>query len=146
MESPFAEGFYSDVTIEVAWGDMDAWQHVNNTMYFRYIETARFRYLTDIGWRFHGDDSLLAVLSRVEAKFLSPVLFPSTLRAVTRPTELRTASFTLEHQLFRVSGGPPLLVTIGTSVVVPLDPRSQRAMRVPDDLRARIEGHLPPRP
>ena len=29
---------------DVAWGDMDAFQHVNNTVYLRYFESARIRY------------------------------------------------------------------------------------------------------
>ena len=32
------------VAIPVAWGDMDAFQHVNNTVYFRYFESARIAY------------------------------------------------------------------------------------------------------
>ena len=30
---------------EVAWGDMDAFGHVNNVLYYRYIESARLAYL-----------------------------------------------------------------------------------------------------
>lgn len=29
----------------VAWGDMDAFGHVNNAMYYRYVESARLAYL-----------------------------------------------------------------------------------------------------
>lgn len=29
----------------VAWGDMDAFGHVNNVQYYRYIESARIAYL-----------------------------------------------------------------------------------------------------
>lgn len=29
----------------VAWGDMDAFGHVNNVIYYRYIESARLYYL-----------------------------------------------------------------------------------------------------
>ena len=37
------------VEISVAWGDMDAFQHVNNTAYFRYFENARIVYFDKIG-------------------------------------------------------------------------------------------------
>ena len=30
---------------QVAWGDMDAFGHVNNVIYYRYIESARVCYL-----------------------------------------------------------------------------------------------------
>ena len=32
-------------TQHVAWGDMDAFGHVNNVQYYRYIESARIAYL-----------------------------------------------------------------------------------------------------
>jgi hypothetical protein len=37
------------VSIPVAWGEMDAFQHVNNVIYARWIETARMAYLDRIG-------------------------------------------------------------------------------------------------
>jgi len=40
--------FPSVTPIDVAWGDMDAFGHVNNTRYFRYFETARIAYFTVI--------------------------------------------------------------------------------------------------
>ena len=37
-------------TQHVDWGDMDAFGHVNNVMYYRYVESARLAYIehTDI--------------------------------------------------------------------------------------------------
>ncbi len=36
--------------INVAWGEMDALQHVNNVVYFRYFETARIDFFTQLGF------------------------------------------------------------------------------------------------
>ena len=134
--------FFSEVTIEVAWGDMDAWQHVNNTMYFRYIETARIRYLVELGWNLDEGQSVVPVLSSVEAKFRRPVLFPSRLRVLTRPTELREAKFTLEHHLFVLDSPDARPATLGTSVVVPFDQKTGSATRVPEAIRARLAAQL----
>ena len=35
--------------IPMRWGDMDAMGHINNTLYFRYLEIARVDWLTSIG-------------------------------------------------------------------------------------------------
>ncbi len=43
-------GFPSVVAVPVLWGDMDAFQHVNNTVYFRYFETGRIAYFQQIGF------------------------------------------------------------------------------------------------
>ncbi len=34
----------------VAWGEMDAFQHVNNIVYFRYFESVRIAYFEKIGY------------------------------------------------------------------------------------------------
>src|SRR5437868_9714800 len=36
--------------IPIRWGDMDAYGHVNNTVYFRYMEQARVEFLESLGY------------------------------------------------------------------------------------------------
>jgi len=38
-----------EMLIPIRWGDMDAMNHVNNTTYFRYLETCRIDWLQSIG-------------------------------------------------------------------------------------------------
>ena len=43
----------------IRWGDMDALGHVNNTVYFRYMEQARIEWLhacARAGGSLHGDE------------------------------------------------------------------------------------------
>src|SRR5512133_3202282 len=51
------------VTIPVAWGEMDAFQHVNNVAYARWLETGRIAYFGRIG-----------VLERMKAEGIGPIL------------------------------------------------------------------------
>ncbi len=37
------------MSIPIRWGDMDAMNHVNNTVYFRYLETCRIDWMRSIG-------------------------------------------------------------------------------------------------
>ena len=41
MDHKQLENYPVVIEIPVAWGDMDAFQHVNNVAYFRYFESAR---------------------------------------------------------------------------------------------------------
>ena len=41
--------FAVHLEIPVAWGDMDAFSHVNNTVYFRYLETTRIDWMYAVG-------------------------------------------------------------------------------------------------
>ena len=38
-----------EMNIPIRWGDMDAMNHVNNTVYFRYLETCRIDWMRSIG-------------------------------------------------------------------------------------------------
>ena len=38
-----------ETVMPIRWGDMDAMGHVNNTVYFRYLETARIDWFTSLG-------------------------------------------------------------------------------------------------
>ena len=45
----FKSLFSHTIEIPVIWGDMDAFQHVNNTVYFRYFENVRIEYFELVG-------------------------------------------------------------------------------------------------
>ena len=47
-----SDNYPVSVTIPVAWGEMDSFGHVNNVVYFRYIETSRIAYMEEAGWDF----------------------------------------------------------------------------------------------
>ncbi|QWD73509.1 acyl-CoA thioesterase [Polynucleobacter sp. TSB-Sco08W16] len=39
-----------EMIMPIRWGDMDAYCHVNNTVYFRYMEQARVEWITSMGY------------------------------------------------------------------------------------------------
>ena len=44
FELPEKKKLTFEMTIPIRWGDMDAMGHVNNTIYFRYLEILRIEY------------------------------------------------------------------------------------------------------
>jgi acyl-CoA thioester hydrolase len=49
IEIPEKKKLVFSMSIPIRWGDMDAMGHVNNTVYFRYLETARIDWIRSIG-------------------------------------------------------------------------------------------------
>jgi acyl-CoA thioester hydrolase len=49
IEIPEAKKLVYEMRFPVRWGDMDAMGHVNNTVYFRYLETARIEWMVSVG-------------------------------------------------------------------------------------------------
>lgn len=49
IEIPQHKKLVYEMTIPIRWGDMDAMGHLNNTGYFRYMETCRIDWMNAIG-------------------------------------------------------------------------------------------------
>lgn len=49
LEIPEKKKLVYELTLPIRWGDMDAMGHVNNTLYFRYMETIRIDWFKAIG-------------------------------------------------------------------------------------------------
>lgn len=78
----------------VAWGDMDALGHVNNVMYYRYIESARIHYMDQIRMM---QQSFSTVVASNQCKYMRPVFYPDTLKIGVRVEEIEIV---LSHALY----------------------------------------------
>ncbi|HWH08684.1 MAG TPA: thioesterase family protein [Candidatus Thermoplasmatota archaeon] len=130
-----------EVEIKVPWRDVDAAGHVNNAVYFSYMETARaeaFLRARGAGRRWQDVDMILA---RAEADFRSAATFGDTLLVRTWPTRVGGSSFALGYRILDKATGRVVLE--GASVQVMYDYAQQRKKPVPEPLRAALEAGLP---
>lgn len=72
-------GARSRFEMPVRWGDLDALNHVNNTLYFRYLEESRVDRFRAAGIGVSSERRNI-VLARTTCDFLRPILWPATLR------------------------------------------------------------------
>ena len=75
--------FKSVLEISLAWGEMDAAQHINNAVYLRYGETGRIAYLQKLGLDFDLKGKGV-VLAEVNCKYKFPLTFPDKIWIGTR--------------------------------------------------------------
>jgi acyl-CoA thioester hydrolase len=126
------------VELDVAWGEMDAFAHVNNVVYFRYFENARIPYLDRIGWmRSMVETGLGPILASTSARFRRPVSYPDRLLVGARVADVQADRVTFEYRL--VSTKLNAVAAEGQAVVVSYDYRSAHKAPVPDAIRAAIE-------
>ena len=111
------EGFAYGYADRVRFHELDALNHVNNSVYLRWFETIRVRYLVDYGLSSYGaDDDPQLVVRRVTADYLAPVFQDQDYVVTARTTLVKPSSFLMEYGLF-VEGA---LVAMGEAVVVSL--------------------------
>lgn len=98
MSDKFAQKPHFSCEIPLRWGDMDAFGHVNNTLYLRYCEEARFQWLTDAG--IEVDENSYPVVVTVSCTFKRPVFYPENIRVDCYAAEPGNSSFMAYYRLY----------------------------------------------
>ena len=130
---------------EVRRGDLDVVNHVNNTRYFRWFESARIAYFHAMGLGADGPDLDLEVgpiLASTSCDFLAPVSYPDEVLVGARVSRVGTTSCTMDYRVVLVDA-QERAVARGSAVVVTIDYSTGAKVPIPDALReaiARIEG------
>jgi acyl-CoA thioester hydrolase len=122
----------------VAWGDMDAFQHVNNVTYFRYFENARLEYFKRLGWGVTRPDGIGPIVASIQARFRKQLAYPDVISIGARVPSLEVDRFTIEHII--VSRQLGAVATEGQCLIVAFDYAQGRKAPIPDNLRNRIEA------
>jgi acyl-CoA thioester hydrolase len=127
----------TEVTLDVAWGEMDALAHVNNVRYIAWAETARIALFRQLGMATLPEDPLGPILARIECDYLEPVEYPGRVTVGIRAERVGHSSITLEHEIWH-AGAPERVVARGKAVVVLINYATQEKVRVPDAVRAAL--------
>ena len=115
---------------KVAWGDMDAFGHVNNVMYYRYIESARIAYFDRLNV---FEQDVLTVVASSQCKYLKPVFYPDVLHVGARVEEMRNSAIRMYYELY--SQQQQQVVAQGEAVVVFVDKVEMKKTLIPEQLR-----------
>ena len=119
--------------------DTDAFGHVNNAVFFTYIELARIRYLLDVLQPEGPFERMPLILARVELDFRSPIMFGEDVEVATQVDRIGQSSIAMSHRL--TAGANGRLVGEAQSVLVTYDYAIAKPMPVPDDWRQRIGAY-----
>jgi acyl-CoA thioester hydrolase len=126
--------------IPVAWGDMDAFGHVNNVVYLRWFESGRIALFDRVGILHAGVPSGPGpILARTGCEFLLPLSYPDFVTVETRIATIGTKSFVMTYEVR--SEGVDAVAARGDGVIVWYDYGAGRSIPVPDALRQRLDEH-----
>lgn len=125
------------VEIPVAWGDMDALGHVNNTVYFRYFETARISGFAELGLgQIEQSSGVGPILHSASCRFRIPLTHPDTVTVGASIGDVGEDRFVMLYRA--VSHRHGAVAADGESLIVTFDYATGTKARVPDELRARL--------
>lgn len=137
IELPQNKKLVHEMTIPVRWGDMDAMGHVNNTVYFRYLEIARLDWLRKLGLTLAPVGEGLLIINAF-CTFHKQVEFPCDLLAKMYVSDPGRTSFESWATLERTDE-PGVIYTSGGATTVWVDYGEQKSKPLPEWLRAHLE-------
>ncbi len=132
-----------EVRLPILWGDMDSLGHVNNTVYFRYMEQARVTWIESITGSV-GDDKEGPVIANAFFNFYRPLVFPGDVLVklyVGSPGRTSIDTFVTIERVDE-PGSP---YGAGGATLVWVSAVDGRPVALPEPIRA-LEGQLPALP
>ena len=117
----------------VAWGDMDAFGHVNNVLYYRYMESARIRYMDELNIFQHD---VYTVVASNQCKYIRPVFYPDQLKIGARVEEMRNSALRMSYLLW--SEQQQAIGALGEAVMVCMDKENMLKLPIPEIIRQKV--------
>ena len=108
------------IEIPVQWGDMDAYGHVNNTVLFKFFESARIAFLGECDFlRAYDELKIGPILHSTACRFRRPLYYPDTVRVGARVTQVQSDRIEMEYVVFSTSLNT--VAAEGTGTVISFD-------------------------
>lgn len=138
MDPDLLKDFPVIIEIPVAWGEMDAFQHVNNIVYFRYFECGRMAYFERIGFNeIMAKTGVGPILAHTQCRYRKALTYPDTVSVGARVIALSEDRFTMEICL--VSRKLQKISAEGTAELVAFNYRENRKAPLPEEIQKNIE-------
>ena len=122
--------------IPIRWGDMDAMGHVNNTVYFRYMEQARISWFEALIPEADAWQSTGIVIVNASCNYKRPITYPGTVEVRLLVGPPGGSSVPTFYEL-RVDDDPAPYAD-GAAVVVFVNMKTQKPSRISDGIRERL--------
>ena len=137
------DGFRLVVPVTVRFRDCDALGHVNNAVYFTYLEEARFRWFREVFGE-GGFEKHSIILAEAKCSFRAAATHGELLEVGIRVERIGRSSFAHRYRIEATQ--PRRLVAEGESVGVGFDYAAKGSRELGADFRAAIEAHQGPLP
>lgn len=130
--NPFAR-----IPSTVRWGDLDAFNHVNNAAYLVYVQEARLAWLAQIEGPWF-DETMMPVVASAHMNYRRQLGWPAGIVVELATTRLGNSSVTIAHRIV-AEGDRDCVYADGEVVMVWIDPSSGRSVPLPAAIRSACE-------
>ena len=136
LQLPQHKKLVHEMVIPIRWGDMDAMGHVNNTVYFRYLETVRIDWFRSIGCEPQPQGEGPVIVNAF-CNFYRQLEYPGDILARMYVSDPGRTTFESWCTLGRTDQ-PDVVFAEGGATTIWVDFPKQKAVALPDWMRARV--------
>lgn len=125
------------IPVQLRFNDIDILGHLNNTVYFSLYDLGKARFMEDIGLREKSPAPPASVIADVHCTYMKPIHYGDEIYVTTECTEIGEKHFVLDQEMIDGEGE---IRSKCRSVMVCIDPKTQRATPMPPDYPEKLLG------
>ncbi|RZL22628.1 MAG: acyl-CoA thioesterase [Pedobacter sp.] len=130
------DSFKYKTVIEMRFADLDMMGHVNNAIYFTYMEIGRTKYwkhAINWDWKTTG-----VVIGQASIDYIAPIFLGDKINMYVRTSRIGTTSFDLEYLIVKDENGKEVICSRGKTVCVAYDYTSKKPSPIPEKEREKM--------
>jgi len=125
------------IEIPIAWGDMDAFQHVNNIVYFKHFESARISYFEKIDiFEVMNKTGIGPILASTQCRYKIPLTYPDHVTVGAKVDTIEKDRFIMKYSV--ISHKFKKIAALGEGVLVTFDYQNNKKALIPDGIKKNI--------
>ena len=126
----------SELFIQIDWSELDLFGHVNNVMFFRYMQASRLKYCEALGLTSLNEQGKLSFLvASSKCDFRRALYYPGSVCVKTCAVRCGNTSFVLRHV---IEDGEHKVAAEGEDVLVLYDYGKSAKVTIDSQLRSRM--------
>ncbi|TDG35746.1 acyl-CoA thioesterase [Pedobacter changchengzhani] len=132
----FSSTFNYKTNVATRFIDFDMFGHVNNSVYFTYLEVARSKYWEEIikwDWKKTG-----VVIAHAELDYIFPILMEDKIAVHVKTSRIGTTSFDLEYEVIKIKDNEEVVCSRGKTVCIAINYSSKRPTAIPEAEKQRM--------
>ncbi|USH04633.1 acyl-CoA thioesterase [Grimontia kaedaensis] len=128
-------------TQAIVWNDMDALQHINNTVYFRYFEDVRVVMLEELKvFDFVKSHNIGPVVASTRCDYRAPLVYPDTITTVSWVENIQEKRYTMKYEIY--SHNQQRCVAEGEALIVYCDFNTGKSCLIPAETLERLQAYV----
>ena len=124
------------ITLRIDWSELDAFGHINNVMFMKYVQAARLNYIETIGlMNLYTTQHIGFMVAETNCQYKKELQYPGNIEINTKLAFVKNTSFSLEHSITNDDG---IIVAIAKDVLVVFDFTKKEKCLIPNEIRDKI--------